>query len=101
MLPLLYIGIGVAVFVGLIALEGRRQERRYGKRSTGERLMRVGLMELQAMLEPDRKMELLIEEEDDRKLPSLAGDKPETDVKGAPGTGSIAVRRRASGSARA
>jgi hypothetical protein len=70
--------LGVALFLGLlvvfIVLEGKRQERVYG-RTRGASLSQAGLLELQKHLQPDRKVEVMLErreevEEDD------AGDRP-------------------------
>lgn len=48
----------------LVVLEGRRQRRKYGKGSgTGANLARAGLMEMQSLLEPERKVEILREME--------------------------------------
>lgn len=51
----------VAALVLWIVLEGKRQERVHGK-SRRRGLMRSGLLELQKQLEPERKVEILIEE---------------------------------------
>lgn len=56
--------LGVVVLVVLIVLEGKRQERLYGK-SRRRGLMRTGLLELQKQLEPERKIEILLDERDD------------------------------------
>lgn len=66
--------LGVALLVALILLEGKRQERKYG-RSQRRGLMRTGLLELQQFLEPERKVELLIEEKKDVEQ-SAAGEPP-------------------------
>lgn len=64
----------LVLFVVLVLLEGRRQRRRYG-RGTGRAMMRAGLLELQRQLEPERKLEVLVEE---RREPEsdAAGDPP-------------------------
>ena len=62
--PRIWIVVAIAVLVLLIVLEGKRQERIYGK-SRRRGLMRTGLLELQQLIEPERKMEVLIEERDD------------------------------------
>jgi len=56
--------VGLAVLVVFIILEGKRQERIYGK-SQRRGLMRTGLLELQKQLEPERKIEILLDERDD------------------------------------
>lgn len=56
--------IGIPILVGLIMLEGRRQERRHGKAGTGARLMRSGMLEMQSLLEPEKKVEMLLQEEE-------------------------------------
>lgn len=59
--------LGMALVIALVVLEGKRQERIYGK-SKRRGLMRTGLLELQKQLEPERKVEILVEakEEDER-----------------------------------
>lgn len=67
---------GLAVAVLFIVLEGKRQERVYG-RSQRRGLMRTGLLELQKQLEPERKIERLIDERDDTEADdSAAPPKP-------------------------
>lgn len=63
--------MGVIVFVVVIFLEGRRQERIYGK-SQRRGLMRTGLLELQKQLEPERKIERLLDERDDTEADESA-----------------------------
>ena len=53
----------IALLVALVLLEGKRQERKYG-RSQRRGLMRTGLLELQQQLEPERKVEFLLEEKE-------------------------------------
>ena len=54
----------VPIVIVLIVLEGKRQQRKYGKGSgTGANLSRAGLMELQSLLEPEKKVEILREME--------------------------------------
>ena len=55
---------GIVVVVVLVVLDGKRQERLYGK-SRRRGLMRTGLLELQKQLEPERKIEILLDERDD------------------------------------
>jgi hypothetical protein len=58
----LFVVVPLVVF--LVVLEGRRQRKKYGKGSgTGANLSRAGLMELQSLLEPERKVEILREME--------------------------------------
>lgn len=56
--------VGIVFVVLLVVLEGKRQERLYGK-SRRRGLMRTGLLELQKQLEPERKIEILLDERDD------------------------------------
>jgi hypothetical protein len=67
MSPQAWLFVGLVAIVALVILEGKRQERIYGK-SRRRGLMRTGLLELQKQLEPERKMEILVEpkEEDER-----------------------------------
>lgn len=54
--------LGYVVIAGLVALEGRRQRRalqRAGERTTGSKMMAAGMLELQGMLQADRKVEVL------------------------------------------
>lgn len=67
---------GIAVAVVLILLEGKRQERVYGK-SRRRGLMRTGLLELQKQLEPERKVEILIEEREVDERPENDAPPPE------------------------
>ena len=46
------------LLVALVLIEGKRQERIYGKRG-GSSLIGVGMLELQQHLQPDRKIEML------------------------------------------
>ena len=63
--------LGIVVFVVLVFLEGKRQERIYGK-SQRLGLMRTGLLELQKQLEPERKIEILLDERDDTEADESA-----------------------------
>ncbi len=79
MSPILWAAAGGVVLLVLIILEIRRQERKYGRASgRGGDLTRAGMLELQALLEPDRKVEILKEErQDDRTgLSESTGDPP-------------------------
>jgi hypothetical protein len=74
--------VGIPLLVVLLVLEGRRQERKHGKGSGhGSDLMRAGLLEVQNLLEPERKVEVHREAERKRDLLvdiSDIGDKPST-----------------------
>jgi steroid delta-isomerase-like uncharacterized protein len=50
----------VVLVVLVVILEGRRQGRKYGRSRDGN-LMRTGLLEFQRHLEPERKVEILLE----------------------------------------
>lgn len=63
--------LGIVVLVVWIVLEGKRQERVYGK-SQRRGLMRTGLLELQKQLEPERKIEILLDERDDTEADESA-----------------------------
>ncbi len=67
--------LGIVVFVVLVILEGKRQERIYG-RSQRRGLMRTGLLELQKQLEPERKIEILLDERDDTEADESAAPPP-------------------------
>lgn len=62
MSPLGWIALGIALLVAGILLESRRQQKKYGK-GTGRAMLAAGLSELQANLQPDRKVESMKEEE--------------------------------------
>lgn len=63
MSPLVLAGF-VVLLVALILLEGRRQRRRYGRGSgRGASLSGVGLMEVQKLLQPDRRVDLLMQQQ--------------------------------------
>jgi hypothetical protein len=61
-------GLGLALVVGapllvlLVVLEGKRQERIYGKPSARPNLAGAGLLELQKHLQADRRVETLVEQ---------------------------------------
>lgn len=63
--------VGIVLVIVLVFLEGKRQERIYGK-SQRRGMMRTGLLELQRQLEPERKVEILIEERDDAEADESA-----------------------------
>lgn len=63
--------VGILVLVALVLLEGKRQERIHGK-SRRRGLMRTGLLELQKQLEPERKIEILLDERDDTEAEESA-----------------------------
>ena len=66
---------GIVLFVLLVFFEGKRQERIYGK-SRRRGLMRTGLLELQRQLEPERKIEILLDERDDSEADEAAATPP-------------------------
>lgn len=74
MRPQLWLLLALVALVLWIILEGRRQERVHGK-SRRRGLMRTGLLELQKQLEPERKIEILLDERDDQERDAL-GDPP-------------------------
>jgi hypothetical protein len=55
----------------LVALEGRRQSRHVERRGQRPSLIGVGALELQKLLQPDRKVEIVLQEtrEQDRLHP--------------------------------
>ena len=67
MVTLAWILAGAAILIAAIALEGWRQERRLraqGKaRGTRPSLIGVGALELQRLLQPDRRVEIVLEEQ--------------------------------------
>jgi hypothetical protein len=74
MIPSALVIGGAVVLVGAILLEGRRQERRYGK-ARGASLLRAGMLDLQRHLEPERKVEIFVEAADEDDA-SQSGDPP-------------------------
>ena len=67
--------LGAVVLVVLIVLEGKRQERIYGKSGRAS-MMRTGLLELQRQLEPERRVEMLVDERDDTEQAEAGEGKP-------------------------
>ena len=78
MSPIVWFLLGCCALLVLVILEGKRQERKYGRSGRGN-MMRAGLLELQRHLEPERRVEILLEKpqqtsedesgEDPRRLP--------------------------------
>lgn len=65
--------VAVAALVLFVILEGKRQERKYGRSGRGT-LMRTGLLELQRHLQPERKVEIFLEKRE-RTIHAESGDK--------------------------
>jgi hypothetical protein len=74
MTPFAWILVAAFLLVLFVVLEGKRQERKYG-RSGRAGLMRTGLLELQRHLEPERKVEILLEKRE-QTIQIDSGDKP-------------------------
>lgn len=70
-----WILLGVVLLVTFVILEGKRQERKYGRSGRGN-LVGTGLLELQRHLEPERKMEIVLEKRE-RTIDSESGDPPD------------------------
>jgi steroid delta-isomerase-like uncharacterized protein len=66
--------LGVVLLVVFIVLEGKRQEKKYG-RARGGSLMRAGLLDFQRHLEPERKVEILVGGRE-RTFAVESGDEP-------------------------
>jgi hypothetical protein len=64
--------LAIVALVFWIVLEGKRQERVHGK-SRRRGLVRTGILELQKQLEPERKIEILLDEREDDERPA-SGD---------------------------
>jgi hypothetical protein len=60
MSPIAWFLLACFALVFFVILEGKRQERKYGRSKRGS-LMRTGLLEFQRHLEPERKVEILLE----------------------------------------
>jgi hypothetical protein len=69
-----WILLGAVILVVLVLLEGKRQERIYGRSGRGS-LVRTGLLELQRHLEPEKKVEIVLEKRETTVL-SESGDEP-------------------------
>jgi hypothetical protein len=69
-----WILLGALILVVLVILEGKRQERIYGRPGRGS-LVRTGLLDLQRHLEPEKKVEIVLEKRD-RTVESESGDEP-------------------------
>ncbi len=67
--------VAIAALVLFVILEGKRQERKYGRTGRGT-LMRTGLLELQRHLQPERKVEIFLEKRE-RTIHAESGDKPD------------------------
>lgn len=67
--------LGCLVLIVLVILEGKRQERIYG-RSGRSGLAHAGLLELQRHLEPEKKVEIVLEKRE-RTIAAESGDPPE------------------------
>lgn len=76
--------LGAVLLVLFVILEGKRQEKKYG-RSRGGNLMRAGLLDFQRHLEPERKVEILLERRE-RTIELESGDEPTK-------TGNEAIRK--------
>jgi hypothetical protein len=70
-----WIVLGVVILVAFVILEGKRQERIYGRPGRGS-LVRTGLLELQRHLEPEKKVEIVLEKRE-RTIDSESGDLPD------------------------
>jgi hypothetical protein len=69
--------VALAALVVFVMLEGKRQERKYGRSGRGT-MMRAGLMDLQRHLEPERKFEILLEKKE-RAVHAESGEPPRAD----------------------
>jgi hypothetical protein len=72
----LWLLLGAVLLVVLVVLEGRRQERIYGRGTGRSSLARAGLLELQSHLEPERRVEMLREERDATEQDDAGEGKP-------------------------
>jgi hypothetical protein len=64
----------LVVLVAFILLEGRRQKKKYSRQDSGSRLIRTGMLKLQAFLEPEKKIELLMHKEDGTVIENPSDD---------------------------
>ena len=84
----LYAGLVLAAVVILVVLEGKRQERIYGKPSARPNLLGVGLLEVQRHLQADRKVEEIRKLNDEDAAPAeedASGDPARRGPAGRPG----------------
>ena len=77
--PLVWIGLVIFVVVLAILLEGRRQTRRLREKGEAEpvgrgNLLGGGALELQSMLQPDRKVEVLKMQVKEGEITAVRGD---------------------------
>jgi hypothetical protein len=72
---LLWVLLAGIALVALIIAEGKRQERKYGK-PEGRSLIGTGMLEIQRHLEPQRKVEMLIEKRESTAQDD-SGDSPD------------------------
>ena len=77
----LLIAVPVACFLGVLAI--RRDKERTKGRGTGARVMRAGFLEMQGLLEPEKKVEILKQEKQEDLLIVLdpSGDPPRSGPK--------------------
>jgi hypothetical protein len=66
--------VAVGGLVVFVMLEGNRQERKYGRSGRGT-MLRAGLMDLQRHLEPERKVEVLLQKKE-RAVHAESGEPP-------------------------
>jgi hypothetical protein len=59
----LLIAVPVACFLGVLAMQ--RDKKRTKGRGTASRVMRAGFLEMQGLLEPEKKVEILKQEQRD------------------------------------
>jgi steroid delta-isomerase-like uncharacterized protein len=68
--------VGSVFLVLFVILEGKRQERKYGRSGgKGGSLMRTGLLEFQRHLEPEKKVEIFVDKRETR-FTVQSGDEP-------------------------
>ena len=78
----LLIAVPVACFLGVLAMQ-RDKERTKGRGGTAARVMRAGFLEVQGLLEPEKKVEILKQEKQEDLLIVLdpSGDPPRSGPK--------------------
>lgn len=74
MSPIAWFLLACFALVFFVILEGKRQERKYGRSERGS-LMRAGLLEFQRHLEPERKVEILLAKRE-QTTQAESGDPP-------------------------
>jgi hypothetical protein len=70
----MWLAVGVLVLVLVIVLEGKRQARHYGKPSGRPNLGGAGMLEVQSLIEADRRVETLVRQDKGQEVADAEQD---------------------------